>query len=97
MSDKETTRLAAVAQRGENAKVQLRQMESTFEALQKRYYQDVVANTQRIGEVDSSTVYKMIALNDVITDLRAASRRGKAAYAKLEKQRLTKQAGGGDI
>lgn len=95
MSDKEITRLSEVAQKGENAEVQLRMMLPTFEALQDRYYRELVTNTQANGEVDNQTVYKMVALNDVIVEIKAAGRRGRAASAKLEKQRLAK-AGGSD-
>ncbi len=97
MSDKETTRLSAVAQKGENASVTMRQMVPVFEKLQTRYYRDLVINTRTKGEVDAQTVYKMMALDDLIQELDTASRRGGTASAKLEKQRLSKQAGGGDI
>ena len=91
----DVTKLAASRQRGENADVQLRMMEPTFEVLQRRYYQELVNNTVADEKVDAQTVYKMVALNDIIVELKDTARRGRAASAKLEKQRLMNTGDGG--
>ena len=80
----DVARLASKRHQGENAEIQLRQFTPMIEELQKRYYQQLVSNTSAAGEVDDSTVYKMVALNDLVLELKTMMRRGKEAARKLD-------------
>ena len=72
-------------QKGRVAQTILQTMESALEARRQAYYIDLVTQSRKEGKVDEGTVWKMVALDDLVQDLDNDIAGGNIAARKLEK------------
>ena len=82
--------------KGLEAENTLRQLEPRLRARQERYLRELVVNTKREGAVDSATVWKLVALGDIIQDLDSEVAKGRTAEKNLAEMNEQAQAGGGE-
>ena len=72
------------ANKGEQAKLILGQLESVFEARRQSYFMELVTRTRADGRVYDAGVWKMVALDDLVQELDNDIGGGIAAEQKLE-------------
>ena len=89
------TTLAEKVQRGANAELILKQWEGLIQERRDTYYSQLVNNTKKTGEVDQHTAMLMVALEDLMEDLRNTINAGKMAASKLD-ERTRSEAGGSE-
>ena len=87
----EIERLDIQRLRGQRAEQRLNDLGELMRVRQEDYLASLVGNTKRAGEVDSATVWKLVALEDVMGDLTDDIGTGQLAIRKLKA--LNEQAG----
>lgn len=68
---------------GQRAAYQQQALEEVFEARQKQYVVQLIAKTTKDREVATDEVWKLVALNDLLTDLRRTIGEGRKAERVL--------------
>ncbi len=91
--NRDVARLDVTRARGDQAQVAKEALKPLIDARADAYYRDVVTNTRREGKVDEATIWKMVALDDLVSDLQKAISRGAIARRKLESEEIAKAGG----
>lgn len=79
--------------RGQRAETQREALDGLFSERQGAYLRELVSKTRLGGQVSEGEVWKLVALDDVMTDFEKLVRRGREAARKLDK---LQEAGGGN-
>ena len=80
---KRMARLDIARIKGERAKLMLEQLEDVFEKRRQAYYVELVSKSRQEGAVSAATVWKMVALDDLVGDLDRDAGAGRIAERKL--------------
>ena len=75
--------------KGERARVLMDQLEPVFEQRRQAYFIEAVTETRKTGEAYAAAVWKMVALDDLVTDLDRDISRGSQAARKLQEMQET--------
>lgn len=84
---KPTKTLEQRVSKGVKARQELEEYSGRFQKLQARYLSELVFNARQ-GEPTESAVYKLVALDDVVSDLDQDVKTGVTAAQKLNEQTL---------